>query len=181
MRPYQPAGYYKHLNFPTRDYHHDKTDSQWRRGVYTHWQRMYLHPMLRAFDAPSREECTAKRARSNTPLAALVLLNDPSFVEAARGLAIDVLANLDADDVRRLNRMFQIVTSRLPDAIENEVLANVLDEARQEYQSTSEQAKSLLAVGTLRVEASQWDAAELAAWTTVARGILNLSEAYTRN
>ena len=80
-------GYYRHLNFPKREYAADTDAKQWRRGVYVHWQRQYLHPMLKAFDAPTREECTAQRPRSNTPLAALVLLNDPTFVEAARVLA----------------------------------------------------------------------------------------------
>jgi hypothetical protein len=83
-KPYQPAGFYRHLNFPKREYATDANSNQWRRGVYVHWQRQYLHPMLRAFDASTREECAAQRARSSTPLAALVLLNDPTFIEAAR-------------------------------------------------------------------------------------------------
>ncbi|MEK6233941.1 MAG: DUF1549 and DUF1553 domain-containing protein, partial [Planctomycetales bacterium] len=87
VKPYQPANYYRHLNFPTRKYSHHTDQRQWRRGVYMHWQRQFLHPMLRAMDAPSREECTAVRPRSNTPLAALTLLNDPTFVEAARAFA----------------------------------------------------------------------------------------------
>ena len=66
-RPYQPAGYFRHLNFPKRSYSHDTSKAQWRRGVYVHWQRMFLHPMMKAMDAPSREECTAERPRSNTP------------------------------------------------------------------------------------------------------------------
>ncbi len=70
VKPYQPAGYYRHLNFPTRTYHAHTDSRQWRRGVYVHWQRQFLHPMLKAFDAPSREECVAGRPRSNTPLAA---------------------------------------------------------------------------------------------------------------
>ncbi len=92
VRPYQPAGYYRHLNFPQRTYEHHTDERQWRRGVYVHWQRQFLHPMLKAFDAPSREECTAQRPRSNTPLAALVLLNDPTFVEAARAFAAETLS-----------------------------------------------------------------------------------------
>ena len=87
VHPYQPAGYYQHLNFPKREYKSDTDSRQWRRGLYVHWQRMFLHPQLLAFDAPTREECTAVRARSNTPKAALVLLNDPTFVEASRKLA----------------------------------------------------------------------------------------------
>ncbi|MFG0255298.1 MAG: PSD1 and planctomycete cytochrome C domain-containing protein, partial [Rhodopirellula sp. JB053] len=90
VRPYQPEGYYAQLNFPNRKYPADNNDSQYRRGVYTHWQRTFLHPMLKAFDAPSREECTAQRARSSTPLQSLTLLNDPSFVEAARVYATRV-------------------------------------------------------------------------------------------
>ncbi len=87
VKPYRPVGYYRHLNFPERTYEQDNDERQWRRGVYVHRQRQFLHPMLKAFDAPSREECTAQRAQSNTPMAALVLLNDPTFVEAARAFA----------------------------------------------------------------------------------------------
>ena len=72
IRPYQPAGYYRHLNFPKRTYKSDTNQNQWRRGVYVHWQRQFLHPMLRAFDAPSREECTVQRTRSNTAIAAMM-------------------------------------------------------------------------------------------------------------
>src|SRR5262249_54316441 len=100
-RPYQPAGFYKHLNFPKREYVADRGAKQWRRGVYVHWQRQYLHPMLKAFDASTREECAARRARSNTPLAALVLLNDPTFVEAARVLAQRALDEGGKDDAGR--------------------------------------------------------------------------------
>ena len=90
-RPYQPKGYYQHLNFPKRSYKEDVSEGQYRRGVYMHWQRQFLHPMLRAFDAPRREECEPRRPISNTPLAALTLLNDPTFVESARALAMKVI------------------------------------------------------------------------------------------
>src|SRR5690606_27957137 len=82
--PYQPAGYYHELNFPEREYVVDTGRNLYRRGVYTHWQRTFLHPSLLAFDAPTREECTAERPVSNSPQQALALLNDPVFVEAAR-------------------------------------------------------------------------------------------------
>jgi len=85
--PYQPAGYYANLQFPDRDYYPEPDERQYRRGVYTHWQRTFLHPMLANFDAPSREECVASRNVSNTPQQALTLLNDPSFVEASRAFA----------------------------------------------------------------------------------------------
>ena len=87
VKPYQPPGYWAHLNFPTREWQNGTGEELYRRGLYTHWQRQYLHPSLSAFDAPSREECTADRPRSNTPLQSLVLLNDPSYVEAARAFA----------------------------------------------------------------------------------------------
>jgi hypothetical protein len=86
-KPYQPAGYYENIQFPDREYVASPAGEQYRRGVYSHWQRTFLHPMLANFDAPSREDCTAVRVVSNTPQQALTLLNDPSFVEAARALA----------------------------------------------------------------------------------------------
>ena len=87
VKHYQPSGYWENLNFPKRTYKADTGPNQYRRGVYTHWQRQFLHPALIAFDAPSREECTANRPQSNTPLAALVMLNDPSQVESARAIS----------------------------------------------------------------------------------------------
>jgi hypothetical protein len=84
VKPYQPAGYWSYLNFPRRDWQKDAGDDQYRRGLYTYWCRTFLHPSLVAFDAPTREECTVERPRSNTPQQALVLLNDPTYVEAAR-------------------------------------------------------------------------------------------------
>src|SRR5438874_3804443 len=111
-KPYQPAGYYRHLNFPAREYKADADARQWRRGVYTHWQRQYLHPMLKAFDAPTREECTAQRPISNTPLAALTLLNDPSFVEAARVLAARLLREGGTTEAERVRWAWRTVLSR---------------------------------------------------------------------
>ena len=111
VKPYQPDGYYRHLNFPKRTYQQHNDERQWRRGLYVHWQRQYLHPMLKAFDAPSREECTAKRPRSNTPLASLVLLNDPTFVEAARKFAERVLLQSVWQNEPRLPHRGDAITS----------------------------------------------------------------------
>src|SRR5262249_26520561 len=80
VKPYQPAGYWAALNFPPREWQNDTGEKLYRRGLYTHWQRTFLHPSLLAFDASTREECTAARARSNIPQQALVLLNDPTYV-----------------------------------------------------------------------------------------------------
>jgi hypothetical protein len=177
VKPYQPLGYYRHLNFPQRRYAHHADQRQWRRGVYVHWQRQFLHPMLKAFDAPSREECTAQRARSNTPLAALVLLNDPTFVEAARGLAVRLLAE-DAGDEQRIARGFQIVVSREPNDLERKTLFSLLKTARNEYQHAQEHAEALLSIGEKSHNTDH--PIELAAWMSVARAILNLNEATTR-
>lgn len=179
VRPYQPEDYYRHLNFPPRKYQPSTDHGQWRRGVYMHWQRQFLHPMLAAFDAPRREECTAQRAPSNTPLASLVWLNDPSFVEAARALAL-VSLQAAASDQQRIKSLFRAATSRAPDAEETAVLERLLAQARQAYADHPQQASQLLAVGlwqpAIDVEPSEW-----AAWTSLARAVLNLSETYTRN
>ena len=90
-KPYQPDGYLATLNFPKREYSASHGDDLYRRGVYTFWQRTFLHPSLLTFDAPTREECTVNRVDSNTPLQALVLLNDPIYVEAARVFAQNIV------------------------------------------------------------------------------------------
>lgn len=178
-KPYQPPGFYRHLNFPKREYVSDADAKQWRRGVYVHWQRQYLHPMLKAFDASTREECAAQRARSNTPLAALVLLNDPTFVEAARVLAQRVLVDGGRSDAERLGYAFRQVTSRKPDDTESKVLQKLLEKNRTIYKADAAAAASLLKIGQSPL-AKDADAPELAAWTAVCRALLNLAETITR-
>ncbi len=180
IKPYQPAGYYQHLNFPPREYHADTDEKQWRRGVYVHWQRQFLHPTYRALDAPSREECTARRPASNTPLAALALLNDPTFVEAARGLAERVLTTPESNDDARLTWVFEQATSRPPDAVQREALRELLDECRREFADDPQRAGKLIEIG-LDPTDPDIDAVELAAWTMVCRAVLNLDETITRN
>ena len=99
-KPYQPAGFWSYLNFPPREWQSDKGENQYRRGLYTYWCRSFLHPSLFAFDAPTREECTNERSRSSTPLQALVLLNDPTYVEAARALAQRILKEAAGNEQR---------------------------------------------------------------------------------
>lgn len=179
-RPYQPDGYYRYLNFPPRKYHADKDKHQWRRGVYMHWQRTYLHPMLKAFDAPSREECAAQRPRSNTPLAALVLLNDPTFVEAARALATRVLREGGSSDAVRVNLAYQYALSRPPDKYERSSLLQLLETERELYRKDPAAAEQVLTVGYAPTPPAI-DRSEIAAWTSVCRVLLNLSEFVTRN
>lgn len=189
-KPYQPPGYYQHLNFPTRKYEHATDESQWRRGVYVHWQRQFLHPMLQAFDAPRREECTAERPRSNTPLAAMVLLNDPSFVESAKAFAWRVLDEVDATDAaqephsrdlfnRRLKHAFAIAVARAPDEFEQALLFDFYQANLDEFSDNPDSADQLLSVGIFEVSDNS-NRPELAAWTMMARVILNLSETMTR-
>ena len=123
VKPLQPAGYYRHLNFPQRTYEADKGEALGRRGLYVHWQRQFLHPMLKAFDAPSREECSAERPQSNTPLAALVLLNDPTFLEAAKSFAEKITSEGGSSVEERLSYAFQHAVSRPPDDIRRENLS----------------------------------------------------------
>jgi mono/diheme cytochrome c family protein len=178
VHPYQPAGYYGHLNFPQREYKQDDDDRQWRRGLYVHWQRMFLHPQLLAFDAPTREECTAVRMRSNTPKAALVLLNDPTFVEAARELAELALTSGGSDD-DKLALLWKRTLSRAPDTEELTLASGLLARRRADYAADPKAAADLLAVGVAPRDMNL-DERELAAWTATARAVLNLHEAIGR-
>ncbi len=178
-KPYQPEKYYAQLNFPRREYQADTDQNQYRRGVYTHWQRTFLHPMLKAFDAPSREECTAARIRSNTPVQALVLLNDPSFVEAARVFARRIVREGGKTPGSRMEWAYQTVLSRSPSPEIAEQLLQVYQSQHKHYSAHPQAAEQLLSVGLAELP-SEKDAAEFAAWTGVARVLLNLHETYMR-
>src|SRR6185436_7657826 len=123
------------LNKPPRFWKETAGNGVYRRGLYTHWQRQYLHPMLSAFDAPSREECAAERPRSNTPMQALVLLNDPTFVEAARVLAEGALRDGGDSTSGRVDWLFRTILSREPEAAEREALAGLLERHLASYRS----------------------------------------------
>jgi mono/diheme cytochrome c family protein len=179
VHPYQPAGYYRHLNFPQREYKAETDSRQWRRGLYVHWQRMFLHPQLLAFDAPTREECSATRMKSNTPKAALVLLNDPTFIEAARKLAELAVTTGGTSDDDRIAFLWKRVLSRPPAAEERMLVKGLLDRRRNEFKAGPKAAGELLAVG-IAPRDTTLDPIELAAWTTAARAVLNLHEAIAR-
>lgn len=180
VKPYQPAGYYDQLNFPRRTYVADTGDEQYRRGVYTHWQRTFLHPMLKAFDAPSREECTAARSRSNTPLQALTLLNDPTFVEAARVFAQRFVHAGGTTPDEKIDWAYRIAVSRAPESAVATELRQLYERHLEHYQEHLNDAEQLISEGAAPT-AVDIDPAQLAAWTSVARAILNLSETITRN
>lgn len=180
IKPYQPDGYYRHLNFPTRKYAAHMDSRQWQRGLYVHVQRQFLHPMLKSMDAPSREECTAQRPRSNTPTAALVLLNDPTFIEAARSFAALIIEQGGSEDGSRIDFAFRRAVNRIPVPEEREILQSLLNGARENYGVDGEAATQLLTIGVAPVP-EELNPAELAAWTAVARALLNTSETLTRN
>ncbi|MCA9106668.1 MAG: PSD1 domain-containing protein [Planctomycetales bacterium] len=186
-RPYQPAGYYVHLNFPPRAYYADQGPGQYRRGVYVHWQRQFLHPMLRAFDAPMREECTAQRSVSNTPSQALTLLNDPTFVEAARVAAGRELVAAGATEEQAteqqveqaLESLWRKLLVRPPHPREKQVLLELYHDFLTNEQLDSPELAELLSVGQVHDEPHP-PLREWLAFTMVARAILNLDEAVTR-
>ena len=173
--PYQPEGYYAPLQFPDRNYVADKSDSQWRRGVYMHWQRTFLHPMLASFDAPNRDEPGCTRTNANTPQQALTLLNDPEFVEAARVFAASLKGKTDD---AKLADVYQRALARAPKPQEQKSLLAFLAKVRAEYAARPDDAKKLLATGNSPLPSG--DANELASWAMVCRVVLNLHETITR-
>jgi mono/diheme cytochrome c family protein len=177
VKPYQPDGYYAPLQFPDRPYRPETDDRQYRRGVYMHWQRTFLHPMLANFDAPSREDAICARVQSNTPQQALTLLNDPSFVEASRVMAADLL-KAPGTDGQRIARIYARTLARQPKPAELASLTKFVAAQRELYKAAPDEAQKLLAVGIAPVP--QGDVAELAAWTNTCRVVLNLHETITR-
>ena len=180
VRPYQPDGYLAALNFPKRDWSASRGDDLYRRALYTHWQRTFLHPMLGNFDAPSREESNVNRINSNTPLQALDLLNDPIFVEAARAFGERILKEGGARLNGQIEWAFREATGRRPDNDELKILADLHDESLGHFKEDPADARKLLAVGDAPLPAKM-NPAELAAMSNVARTILNLHEVITRD
>jgi predicted methyltransferase len=179
-KPYQPAGYWDFLNFPQRQWQDDHGENQYRRGLYTFWQRTFLHPSLLAFDASTREECTVERPRSNTPLQALALLNDPTYVEASKVFAGRIVREGGHTDAERLRYAYRRAVQREPTAAEADLLARFYHQHLAQYQADQAAAVALLKVGDAKA-AEGVPPAELAAWTSVARTILNLHETITRD
>jgi hypothetical protein len=179
VKPYQPPGYWAALNFPPREWQNDTGTALYRRGLYTHWQRSFPHPSMVAFDAPSREECIVERPRSNIPQQALVLLNDPTYVEAARVFAERIVKEGGKTPEDRAAWALEEAVSRKPADAEVKVLAALYAKHYAEYAANKDAAAKVLAIGS-RPAAKDIDPAELAAWTSVARAVLNLHEVVTR-
>ncbi len=177
VRPPQPNLGLKAAFGSDTDWKTSEGEDRYRRGVYTTWRRSNPYPSMATFDAPSGEVCTLRRDSTNTPLQALVTLNDPGFVEAAQGLARLVrLHRVDwIDDSQRIAGAFQLCTSRMPDGKEIASLEKLLNQSRQELAKDPSAAKQLATdpIGPLPAQA---DAVELGAWTTVCNVLLNLDE-----
>ncbi len=180
IKPYQPDGYWDFLNFPRRTYMADHNANQYRRGLYTWWQRAFPHTSLTNFDAPSREECTCERTRSNTPQQALTLLNDPTYVEAARVFAQRILTEGGTTTPDRLNWAYRTALQRSPHPEEVDALSALYTKHQAEFAQDGKSAEALLAIGD-SPKAKDLPTADLAAMTNVARAILNLHEVITRN
>lgn len=186
VSPYQPTGLWEELmsradgaNWTAQVYKQSHGPDLYRRGLYTFWKRTSPPPSLITFDAPDREVCTVRRARTNTPLQALVLLNDPTYVEASRKLAERMMTEGGASADARIAFAFRIATARLPHSKEAAVLRRIFDAQLDVYKKDPEAAKKLLAIGESKRN-EQLDAAELAAWTMTASVMLNLDETITK-
>ncbi len=183
VRPPQPLGIWKAVGFTssnTANFKADKgPDKVHRRSIYTFWKRTAPPPQMSTLDAPSRESCTVRRERTNTPLQALLLLNDPQYVEAARGLAQRSIQEGGSSPEARATWMFKLATARAPGADELSELVAVYRDRYTHYQSHEADAVALTNIGDAQPEASL-DRVELAAWTLVANVILNLDEVVTK-
>ncbi len=179
VRPYQPPGVWEAVAMPesnTRNYKEDTGEGLYRRSMYTFWKRAAPPASMEILGAPSREVCTIQRESTNTPLQALVTLNDPQFVEASRKLAAMTLSEPSLDDPARLQFIGQRLLSRSFNDAELKILASGLDKLRNHYRANQEDAAALLAVGQSQ-KLDSLPAEELAAWTMLANELLNLDEA----
>ena len=180
VEPYQPDGYLAALNFPKRSWSASYGDDLYRRGVYTFWQRTFLQPMMMNFDAPTREECAVFRTTSNTPLQALDLLNDPTFVEASRVFGEHILQYGGKDLQSQLRWAFRQATTREPQKDELQILMDLHAQSMAHFKSDRAQATDFLEIGDSLVPPKE-PAVKLAAMSNVARAILSLHEVITRD
>jgi hypothetical protein len=180
VKPYHPPGLYEQVvaqrDNPKATYQPGQGDDLHRRSLYTYWKRSVPHPAMLVFDAPFRETCSLARQRTNTPLQALNLMNDPTYVEAARFLGQRMLREGGATAEARVEYGFRLLLARKPRSGEMEVLKKALERAQADFRKDPESAKALLAVGEAKHEASL-DPVELAACASVAMTLLNLDEA----
>jgi hypothetical protein len=177
VKPPQPAGLWEAVGYTDSNTARFKADAGaekvHRRSLYTFWKRTSAPPQMTTLDAPSREYCLVRRERTNTPLQALLLMNEPQFIEAARALAERTLREGSSTDEGRLGYLFRLVTARCPDAQDRAELESALRDLRAHYASHQEAARQLTAVGEAKPD-PRVDPGELAAWTMIGNVVLNL-------
>ncbi len=177
VKPYQPAGLWNEL--ADADYVQDHGPSLYRRSLYTFWKRTVPPPAMVAFDAPGRETCIVRESRTNTPLQALDVLNDVTFVEAARGFAERLMCGQERSIEGRLERAFREATGRRPRPVELAILVDGFRNQLERFRRDRKGALALIGQGESRPDA-RLDAVELAAYTAIAQLILNLDETLTK-
>ena len=179
VKPYQPPGLWEAVSYNGEEtYVPDADAGLWRRSLYTFWKRQSPPPALLTFDGPTREKCTARRARTNTPLQSLVLLNDETYIEAARVLATWA-QSLKGSESEKLALAFRRVTSRAADPAELQQLTGLLSRQRARFAADQEAAAKLIAAGA-SAHGKDLNPVELAAWTLTLHALLNLDETITR-
>ncbi len=185
VRPYQPFGLWREISHfgstpaTAQAFVQDHGEHLYRRSMYTYWKRTVPPPSMVTFDAPNREVCTIRRSRTNTPLQALVQLNDPQFVEASRAFALRILTEAPESTEARIYFAFREALSREPTGREAAIVHQLVDRERARYTANAQLAEAHLSIGESERRAD--DVVEHAAWTTAARLILNLSEAITKS
>jgi mono/diheme cytochrome c family protein len=185
VKPYQPKGIWEEVSYGGKDFtgqvfEQDHGEALYRRSMYTFWKRQAPPPSMQLFDAPNREVCTARRARTNTPLQALVTMNDTQFVEASRFMAERVMKEGGPDPTSRATYAFELAAARKPTQDELNVILDVLNQQLHDYKNNPAAAKELVSVGEGKRDESL-EVSEHAAWTMVANLILNLDETLTKN
>ncbi len=179
VKPYQPDGLWEDVSVERREkYKADLGDGLYRRSMYTFWKRTCPPPGMAAFDAPDRETCVIRRARTNTPLQALVLLNDPTYVEAGRKFAEQILL-MAGDNQSRFEFAFQAALCRSPKPEEVEILSKILQTAEKHFSADNASANKLTSVGHSKRN-EKLNVSTLAAWTTITSMILNLDETISK-
>ena len=186
VSPYQPPGLWEELssrkdsgNWSAQRFVQSHGEDLYRRGMYTFWKRTSPPPSLQAFDAPDRETCTVQRDRTTTPLQALVLMNDPTYVEAARALAERMMTEAKPNPADRIAFAFRLAVARRPSDAEIKVLLDLFEKQIKRFAANPDGALKLINLGEAKRN-EKLDVTELAAWTSIASMILNLDETITK-
>ena len=181
VKPYQPPGLWAEVGLSGKPlFKPDEGEKLYRRSLYTYWKRSAPPPNMQIFDAPTREKCTINRPRTNTPLQALVMLNDLQFVEASRQIAARMMGEGRVLPAERLEQGFLLTVARPPSATEKSVLMQLYQQSLKHFRENSEAAQQLLSLGESK-NPEGLDPVEHAAWTIVASTLLNMDESLTRN